>query len=81
MTYLGIRRSSTHGMRDFNIIAGFVCAVTGFRIFARNTFVRERDFAALFTGSQDTGHGIDFPFFKGHGVRDTGFIISHGTTG
>ena len=29
MTNLGIPRSSIHGMRDFNIIAGFVCAGTG----------------------------------------------------
>ena len=49
------------------------CAGTGFRVFARDAFVRERDFV-FFHGT--TGYGIrDFPFFTGHGIRDSGFRI------
>ena len=81
---VGIPRSSIDGMRDFNIIAGFVCAGTGFRFFHGTTGYRIQDsHSSRDTGMRDTGYrilhgttgyGISH-FTRDHGIRDTGFGI------
>jgi len=76
LTNVGIPRSSIHGMRDFNIIAGFVGAGTGFWVFAGDAFVREWD-GAFFTGPRDTGYGISH-FARDHGIKIPNPVQSRG---
>ena len=74
-------------MRDFNIIAGFVCAGTrdfeysrGTRLcgngtspFSRDHGIRDTRFFAIFRGVRDTRF---FTIF--HGILDTRFTMFHG---
>ena len=73
MTNVRLPRASIHGMRDFNIIAGYFHTGMGFRVFGRDAFVRSRDFA-FSTGPRDTKYGIShFSRDTGHGIRDFTF--------
>ena len=74
LTNVGIPRSSVPGMRDFNIIAGFVRAGTGFRVYARDAFWARTGFRLFFKGSRDTGCGTShFSRDTGYGIRELAF--------